>query len=139
MNYSTSCKFCKRPITVEVDDDYAKLGDPYKILPLACCNHCGDVRVMKRNLEDQLKAQCYSIQLLKSAKVPIPDKAKSNLELLTKEYATMVSKWNFSEGMLWDEGIVDALCANPQGWGNIIGRIWRIHKNWQQQHSQQML
>jgi len=137
MNFSTTCKFCHKPITLEIDDSYDVIADPHKLIPLSSCNHCADVRVSKRNLEERLKAQCYAIQLLKSARVPVPDKARSNLEFLTKEYAKMVAKWNRNDGMLWDEGIVDALLARPQDWGPIVGRLWRMYKDWRQSQSQQ--
>lgn len=137
MKHATNCKFCQRPITVEIDDTYAGLGDPFKILSFATCNRCSDLRVERRRLEYHLRRVCSGLEILKSAKVVIPDKARANLVAITRQYAEMVSRWNNMKGMLWEEAIVDALLQDPHHWGDIIGRLWRMHKDWRQHEAQQ--
>ncbi len=126
MKYGTNCKFCKKPITIEIDDAYAELGDPYKLLPMAACNRCADLRVQKRNIEGQLGSLCASISVAKGSKDGMPKNAKSNVERLTKIYASLIARWNNLDGMAWEPGIVDAIIADPHHWGDISHRMWQM-------------
>lgn len=135
MRYGTTCKFCKKPITIEIDDSYDVLGDPQKLIPLAACNHCADVRVKRRNLESALQRQCSAIQLLNSAGVKVPEKARKNLTYLAQQYAKMIADWNHTKDTAWDDAIVDALLQKPQDWGNIIARLWKMQGDWKQRQS----
>ena len=133
MFHSLTCKFCKRPITVEISDDYAKLHDPYKILPMACCNFCSDIRVERRMLEGTIQRVCSAISV-----VPVSDEKRRAtmrgvLEKLTKKYAGMVARWYGMEGGLWEEGVLDVLMKNPNEWPDVLGKLWASFRQWQEQ------
>jgi hypothetical protein len=48
MIVEAKCKVCGRPIHLEVDDHYGKLGDPFGLMKLATCMVCIQNRFRKR-------------------------------------------------------------------------------------------
>lgn len=132
MKHATNCKFCKKPITIEIDDEYSKLGDPLKIIGLAACNRCADLRVEKRNLEAKIRFTC----MMRAASLKKPSetqdqKARGVLESLTKKYANMIARWHHKDGMAWDEECVNLLMEKPAQWGIIIGELWKLYNDWE--------
>lgn len=126
MKHATHCQFCKIPITVEIDDSYSELGDPYKIVRMAACNRCADLRVTRRNLERLMGRQCSALCLLRSSKTKEPTEIRSNLERLTQDYARMIARWNHLDGMAWEPAIVEAILEDPHHWGDIASRMWKM-------------
>ena len=137
--HSTSCKFCHRPITVEIDDDYASLGDPFKIIPLASCDHCADLRVERRGLEFRLARASSIVSLLPVGEAKKREAMRAILERLTRAYAKLIARWHRMDGELWEPGIVDQIMDNPLKWGNTIGHMWRAFKDWQRSQAQASL
>ena len=134
MNYSTTCKFCKLPITVEVAPDYSIEHDPNKLLPLACCNLCADVRVAKRLLEAKLSKVMRTYQLLGSE--PKPDrrnKTEAALTKLTQEYARNISKWHKRQGCVWDAECVNMMLDKPERWPEILSVLWKLYRDWEKE------
>lgn len=130
MKHATHCKFCKIPITVEIDDGYEKHGDPYKLLPMACCNECADVRVLRRSITRKIQFTCRILQMAgTNATDEMISKSRKALTSLTQAYAKMISRWNKTEGMAWDEEIVNQLIEQPDQWGVIITQMWKMYKD----------
>ena len=130
MHIATTCKFCKIPITVHVDNDYAKLGDPYKLLPLACCNRCADLRVSRRVLEKKIGNICTQLMFAgRKVESAARDRARTGLTHWTKEYAKLIAKWHKMDGLCWDEAVVDQLMEKPETWGDVLGRLWTMFKD----------
>lgn len=131
MKYSTNCKFCKKPITLTIDDSYNTLADPLKILPLACCNACADVRVLKRNLEKRIAHICNQLIFsTRKADAASTDKARTALTHWTKEYAKMIVQLHGKDGCCWDEAVVETILASPNQWGEVLGRLWTMYRQW---------
>lgn len=121
------CKFCRKPITLWIAIDYG--GDPYKLMDKASCNRCADMRTNRRSLEEQMATQFNNLCLLKSSKTKKPDilaKARDNVETLTRQYASLIAKWNNLEGMAWEPSIVDTIMDNPHDWPDVIRRMWKM-------------
>ena len=122
MKFGTHCKFCKKPITLEIDENYDALGDPQKLIPMACCNYCADIRELRRKLERKVQVVCTMLELAgKSSEA----KSREALVRLTKDYATMISKWTGKVNR-WDEAVVDALLKDPHHFGDPLTRMWKI-------------
>lgn len=125
MKHATNCKFCKRPITVEVEDAYAELGDPFKLIQLLCCDHCADLRIERRKLERDIKNKCVGMFQVGPKKAKL--KEKENREFLkytTQKYAELIARWHEKEGMAWDDAIVDTLIENPERWSTVLASMW---------------
>ena len=130
MRHACTCKFCQTPITVSVDDDYAKLGDPYKILKLATCNFCADIRVERRRLDERIARCCRNLSLLPEGESKARDKLKLAMEKLTKHYAELVCRWHHAQGSMWEEEILNSILDKPLEWPHIIGRLWTMFRQW---------
>jgi hypothetical protein len=127
--FGTTCKFCKTPITLSIDDAYDAISDPQKIIPLACCNRCADLRVEKRKLESQIQHVCTLFRLSpKKYDSDTITKTKGALTRLTQDYAKMICRWNRMEGMAWEESVVEQLIEHPESWADVIGRLWKVFK-----------
>lgn len=136
MNYSTHCKFCKRPITIEIDDSYAELGDHLKLLPMASCNLCADLMVVRRVIEERVKRCCLGLAQMRGKVSPdFSQKTRASLVKLTHGYATMISKWNRMSGMAWDEECVNLLMEKPDKWNLILSELWKLFKDSQSSHA----
>lgn len=130
MNHATHCKFCKTPITVDIDDDYAAIGDPFKILPLSACNRCADLKVLRRTLEEKVQRACLSL-CQKRGKMGDDQRRKirDTLTKLTQAYAVMIARWYRKEGMAWDEECVNLLLEKPQLWHKILPDLWKLFED----------
>lgn len=140
MRHATHCKFCKAPITVEIDDEYSKLSDPYKLIPMAVCSPCSDIRVLRRKLERKVQIVCRVFQMAgKNATDELSEKTKKSLTALTQDYASMICRWHKLEGMAWDEECVSQLMEHPERWGEILGHLWKMFRQSRREELRQML
>lgn len=133
----THCQFCKKPITVEIDDGYDEVSDPYKLLPRACCNYCADLRVSRRGLEKKIQLMARAIQLSSPSDKEGRERISKTLTFATQEYAKLICKWHRMDGMIWDEGCVEAIIASPHKFGETLSRMWTAFKQWKKQHEQE--
>lgn len=129
MKHATHCQFCKMPITVEADDSYAALGDPFKLLPLAACNQCADLRVSRRRIEAKVRFLSRVIQMAgNNATDTLLKSSRETLTKLTQDYAKMIARWNKLEGMAWDEECVNQIMDHPERWGDILSQLWKTFR-----------
>lgn len=133
MNHSTHCKFCHKPITVEVDDDYAKLGDPYKLLQKAACNACADVRMLRRVLEERISRVSTVYAAIHHPSDSVKINTRKSISKLLQAYCRMIARWNRLEGMAFDEAAVDTLMEHPSQWAEVLSNLWKVFRHWQQQ------
>lgn len=132
MTHGLNCKFCQKPISVEVDDDYAALGDPYKILHLACCNFCGEVREERRKIYDKLKRALTWLEVAGDSKT-VRDNSAELLTILTKRLMRLIGKWYAVPDLIWEEAIVDQIMAGPKKAHVVLASMWRMGKEHQRE------
>ena len=129
MNHATTCKFCKKPLVISVDDDYAQVGDPFKLLPLAACNRCADMRVKKTSLEEAIGKVCFQVRSLgQNITADQTAKSKATLEILTRAYSRMVANYINATYPAWDMECVNLLVDQPDHWPRIVGQLWKMYK-----------
>lgn len=131
MKHPTQCKFCRKPLVLEIDDQYPADLDPLNLIPLAACNHCADIRVERKRLERKINRVCSlfancSITKRESKEQEI----RSILEKLTKDYATLVAKCHNMSGMAWDEEFVNILIDKPEQWASVLTHCWKTFKQY---------
>lgn len=120
MNKSLNCKMCHRPITVEINDDYASMGDPNKLLALATCNICYDYREKRKRIESGIGKICRMIQCTPpKARAEFITTVVGSLQTLTKLHNTAVAGY-FLCTNYWDEEMVQMMTDKPEHWGNIL-------------------
>lgn len=53
-------------------------------------------------------------------------KAHQVAETLLKDYAHMIARWHFLEGMTWDDECVDLILDKPEHWADILTQLWKL-------------
>ena len=129
MKPGTNCKFCKKPIVVETDDEYSTMGDPLKILSLAACNRCADLRIERRKLESSVKTICTMRQMDKRIAGDRFKEHQAALEALLKGYANMIARWHLMSGMSWDDKAVAVIMEHPEAWPDVLATLWRVFRD----------
>lgn len=129
MRYATNCKFCKKPITLEVDDDYHKMGDPHNLIPGAACNSCADVRELRRRLTDKINSMSAFFQrLYRSMNETDKLAARERLEKILKKYANVIARLHGKDGMAWDDAFVEEFLKHPELCNEIVSRMWKVYR-----------
>lgn len=122
MRIEAKCKFCSRPLSLSVDDEYAKLGDPYQLIKFSACNPCADFQLARRSIAESMRKRCLPLigrKLTEEAQT----KHCEAFTLLVKRFMRLYSEKLHQPMPDWDEGIVDALLATPGNYGDILARI----------------
>lgn len=128
MIHQTHCKFCKSPLNIEIDDEYSKLGDPFKLLPFAACNRCADLRVRRRKVEHAIERVCARLCQGKVGNEE-RDRLRDILTATTKAYASLIADWIRASSPFWHEDCVDLLMDRPAHWPKILGQMWKLYEN----------
>lgn len=130
MNVETTCKFCKRPITLEIDPSYDIGKDPMGLVPLACCNRCADLRERRRNIVAALNEVCLSLaaELNPSVLFKMKDEAREGMRTLLMKYRGLAEDWHHGDCGDWDEAMLDAVLASPRNYTSVLGRIWNMSR-----------
>ena len=132
MIVKSKCQFCSKELHLEIDDDYAKLGDPFKLTRLASCNRCSDLKTRQRKLERRME---YFTGLLR---VKMTDKESENLRLsmgkTSQDYLRCICEFLRVDYVDWDESILDALMTVPlppkvSNLGDVVRRMWAMAKH----------
>jgi hypothetical protein len=130
MNHATHCKFCHKPITIEISDEYEVNNDPLKILPLASCNRCADIRVERRRLEDKVRVTAMTLAMAgKHRTAEVAAKTRTVIEKLLKDYANLICRWHYLSGMTWDDAAVDTVMEHPDKWPDVLKTLWQIFRD----------
>lgn len=129
MKLSAKCQYCSKPIELEIDDCYAELRDPYKLVPRLACNRCADFRAKRADIFDRIKRNC---EWLHQGLVPDGDLRKAvqdTLRNLCNSYLRLLAKHRGEEVPKWDEEILHTLMGKPDEWKSVMGQMLRLFTN----------
>jgi hypothetical protein len=127
------CKFCGKPLTLEVADDFHEFGTmtletdkgSMKLADLAACNRCADYRVERRRVFDRIKIQCMDLLTGAVKKEGLP-KARETLTNLVKRYMRLLADFKEVPMPDWDEAIVDGIMEKPGNYALIMALVPRM-------------
>jgi len=117
------CKFCGKPLNLQIDDDYDRTHDRFKIVGHACCDRCAKLRETRRILTETI-AKVISAMGADRSRGNLDD-CRNGLIKLTKRYVRMVSEWTDTQ-VQWEEEIVNAIMDRPARCGEILKRLWPV-------------
>lgn len=123
MIVEAKCQFCKMPLRLIVDEDYAALGDPNKLYRLAACDPCSDYKERRRQTFGRLKRICELLATQQIFGEESLGRARNNLKTLLMRYMVLLAKHRRLETPDWDDGILDSLMANPSKLGSVLATI----------------
>lgn len=117
------CKFCGRELTLQIDTEYHKVGDRYRLIELAACNHCADLRVRRRNLGTEAG---HLARLLDAAGADKErrDALTGRLESLSKRWLRLACDW-FRAELSWEPEMVGGV-RDSKTLNESLGRQWAM-------------
>lgn len=137
MKLPTECRYCHKPLEIEVDDAYAglasaegvgPLGDPMRLIKLASCSECAALRVERRELEEQI-AQCANLLFcLDDRDSRQREQLSKILGLLTDAYQNLITKWLNVEALHWESDPKQAIVRNPRESEKVLKQLWQESK-----------
>lgn len=134
MKHATTCKVCKMPLTVEIDDAYAYLGgDPYKLIPLATCNRCFDYVIGKRSIRRSIIKLASELVLARNSMVKpatlkkLEAESKDTFDMLSQRYAKVVSNY-WHRPYLWMEDFTEQLMATPDRIDAVLSGYEKLYR-----------
>lgn len=118
------CRMCGRPVTVEIDNDYAKTFDPFKLFDKVACNRCGDFEDKRKAIIRSVKAICEPLSYAKKREDNL--EIKETLRKLLKSYVHHLCKhWHLEEPE-WDDHPVEALIRKPLFFEDVMNRLGQV-------------
>jgi hypothetical protein len=123
------CKFCGKTLALQVDDSYADLGDPFKLVGMAACNRCADMRVERRKLEHEIRTFALGLIGLKGkARQDAESAAAPFLHKLLESWLDLAKRWR-GVAVEYDDGMLDSLLAKPEEYADVLMRMWTLAKH----------
>lgn len=123
-NFPATCRLCKKPLVLSIDDSYSDMGDALKLLPMATCNPCFDNREQRRKFGTEIEKSCWQLHSLATSKNPkaktIRPQIREALEASTRGYAKAFAQFHHSTSALWDGQFVEMLMEKPSQWRKTI-------------------
>lgn len=124
MKQSTHCRFCHIPMSVDIDENYDRTGDPLQIMKLATCNRCADLRTRFNGIRNAIKNLC--MVLVQTNKLSEEDQEKTTraMTVLFERYAKLIADWNKVPIPTIDPTVIKTLIANPGRFEIFLRNIW---------------
>jgi len=119
--FSTKCKFCGLELHLQIDASYARENDPLKIIPLAACDHCADLRVRRRSLHDSFVKVCNSVGFTNDR-----DKLREPLEALIRKYLILIADWLGKPVVAFEGCMTEPFVTRPEHCSTHLRRLWRM-------------
>lgn len=119
---ATKCKICKKDLVVQVDNEY--FGQIDRLLEMATCNRCFDLREKHLKSTANIEAGCNFLVQHPEASEKELEKAKKHLEYWTKQYADAIRQFNHSDKVVWSADFAQVLMDKPDQWYEAL-RIYR--------------
>lgn len=127
MSIQTNCPMCGKVMFLEMDPDYAKLGDPYTLENLAKrvhCKHCAKFLNSRSRLKERIAYYCFLLRGLQDEQI-----RDARLKMLRDLLEVLLRVFNGfyrpppDEPVPFDEMILDILRENPEKYAEVLNRM----------------
>ena len=125
MQRKTTCKLCRRAITLVIHDDYPAFRDPWNLVRLAVCNDCYDLADRREKIETWLIATCFRLCHEKKMKEPQRLELRDALISATRKYALVISIINHQSSTHWTPEFPESLYNTPDRWPILLRQFRR--------------
>jgi len=121
---AAKCQCCQKPLTLEVDADYAAMNDPHSLIRMAACNRCADIHRALTDTSERIGKMCHQIWVVRKMKngEERVSKLMPALTAQARSYArAFTRKHNQPEAwVLFDQAFPDLLAEKPEQWDKIL-------------------
>ncbi|HET7624389.1 MAG TPA: hypothetical protein VFM25_03920 [Verrucomicrobiae bacterium] len=133
MNHAVKCKICKRPLVVRTDEE-CPLEWAQRLLPMATCNRCFDLRARRIAITEKLHNVCMELCTVryfeKNGATPrtnqLRQKLKIALEKLCPAYMEVIAEYR---GRKWDEPCDEFVALLMEKPDKLDACLRYVHKN----------
>ena len=123
----TKCKACKRELVVSSDDE-CPVEWVAKILPMACCNRCYDLKTEKDKAVSIIAGACVTLFQASKKSDELMTRTRDTLTIGTKLYSRFLAQLYNSKVQVWDVEFVNILIEQPGRWQKIVSDYRREFK-----------
>jgi len=109
------CKICKREVRLEIADGYDAEHDPSKLIRMATCNPCFDLRKRVMKIEDAIKSVCHSLVWVKMGDAQ-KDRTKDLLRKLVRQFSQWCADTLHRQHTANAGALGDRILAKPTNW-----------------------
>lgn len=120
------CKFCGQALEIEVDDDYAALGDRFNLLGMASCNRCTGLMEEKRKIAYAARRIALSLVADPRMDSQQREKLRAILTNVMKKWFRLVADYHDNPMVAFDEATVAAIMERPDTVGDVLNRCWML-------------
>lgn len=124
---AAKCRFCGKNLTLEIAPDYDEERSPVKLIKLAACNRCADLRQERRHLEDTIRTICSRTTQLGQTKITDSNSQKA-VKTVCEAYTKLVARWYGFDGSAWDDAFPDAIISAPDQWQRAVSNYWKVFR-----------
>lgn len=107
---------------LQVDESYAEQADPDKLIPMATCNSCYDLRRRLGKMEDAIKALCHAL----AANTIERETAVLGLKFLAGKFSSYCADTLHRRHLADAGALADLLIDEPRNW-------WRALREFESQ------
>lgn len=118
------CKFCKTVLHLQISEAYHKTGDSLRLVSLAACDRCADLRTRRSKLHRAFERVCANL-IIDPKDSEVRKAAYEAFTGLTKGYIRLICEW-FNVTIPWEEQMVDGLMHRPQMLGAVLKSFWAL-------------
>lgn len=121
MIIKANCKFCGKPLSLVVDDDYAALSDPYRLMGGPSCDRCADYMTRRIALHESIQEACLALY---RREVPgdMMVEFRDNLGRLVRRYVRQAARHHgVSDPGAGDE-VIQAIMQRPRDFAEVLKR-----------------
>ena len=123
MKHEAKCKICGKVLVLTIADDYPTGRDPLRLVPMATCNPCFDLRERRVKIETQIKKFCHILELL-AEKDQITETEGKAIRTATEAVVMLAAKYSVWCGdalrrpatVQGVKFLADALARHPARW-----------------------
>ncbi len=109
------CKFCQKPLRLEIDERCPRADAEFWIT-LAACNRCADYQNAVARLAESMASICRALLISRAGNTPKPEVQERYRTLLvdkTKHYAKAVCD-HFHKMTVWEPDFAQMIFDKPQ-------------------------
>lgn len=118
-----TCKFCKAPINLIIDDEYAAVGrDIFGLIKKAACNRCGDYVLARQAVKYRIKFLAENLAQKVVTAEDMPG-VRETLTVLLKKMMRLYAEHHNLDLPDWDEMILENIVVRPRSFEDALSML----------------
>jgi len=129
MIQAAHCQFCSKELLLQIDDDYAAIGDSLGLLKLATCDRCTRLAESKRDLRNKIQRTAAGLLWMRASGITEEqtEKIRAILGHMIRKWISLSAEWRQSvTEATFDPVMIEQIMEAPADVNYILRKIWGI-------------